>query len=402
MTAIRSMTKTILLASAAGLLSVGLTTPSFALDPGHGVKTSVPRPHIVVPPSDRDAHYIQVALLLDTSNSMDGLINQAKSQLWTLVNELADGRRDGHAPHLQIALYEYGNDNLSISRGYIRQVLPLTDDLDSISEKLFSLRTNGGSEYAGQVISAAVEDLEWSSNDDSLKLVIIAGNEPFTQGPVNYRTACEQARKHGIVIDTIHCGDHKTGVRGKWKAGADCAGGVYMTIDTDAKSVHIDSPYDDQILDLNRRLNDTYFGYGQRGRVAKFRQSAQDNNASAFSKKGAIERSKSKASSAYKNESWDVVDAYEADAESILAMPEAELPDEMKGMDADARAEFVAAKKSERESIQAEIKDLEKQRRDYVDAKRKDMEATQTLDNVMVNAVRLQAKSKGYVFDNVQ
>ena len=32
---------------------------------------------------------IKVALLLDTSNSMDGLINQAKAQLWEIVNELS-------------------------------------------------------------------------------------------------------------------------------------------------------------------------------------------------------------------------------------------------------------------------------------------------------------------------
>ena len=32
---------------------------------------------------------IKVALLLDTSNSMDGLIYQAKTQLWEIVNELS-------------------------------------------------------------------------------------------------------------------------------------------------------------------------------------------------------------------------------------------------------------------------------------------------------------------------
>ena len=37
-------------------------------------------------PPKRDAS-IQIALLLDTSNSMDGLIDQAKSQLWSVVNE---------------------------------------------------------------------------------------------------------------------------------------------------------------------------------------------------------------------------------------------------------------------------------------------------------------------------
>ena len=58
------------------------------------------------------ASKIQVALLLDTSNSMDGLIDQAKSQLWKMVNRLADAQRQNQGVELEIALYEYGNDNL--------------------------------------------------------------------------------------------------------------------------------------------------------------------------------------------------------------------------------------------------------------------------------------------------
>jgi len=34
--------------------------------------------------TDPDTKNIQVALLLDTSNSMDGLIDQAKAQLWEI------------------------------------------------------------------------------------------------------------------------------------------------------------------------------------------------------------------------------------------------------------------------------------------------------------------------------
>ncbi|HPH47396.1 MAG TPA: hypothetical protein PKU83_10320, partial [Chryseolinea sp.] len=76
---------------------------------------------------------------------MDGLIDQAKSQLWKIVNELSAAKcGDGTQPNIKIALYEYGNDGLSASEGYIRQVSPLSEDLDVISEKLFSLRTNGG------------------------------------------------------------------------------------------------------------------------------------------------------------------------------------------------------------------------------------------------------------------
>ena len=106
--------------------------------------------------------FVKIALLLDTSNSMDGLINQAKAQLWDIVNEFTYAKCGNHTmPELQIALYEYGNDNLSPAEGYIRQVLGFSSDLDEISEKLFSLSTNGGEEYCGTVIHTSLKQLDW-------------------------------------------------------------------------------------------------------------------------------------------------------------------------------------------------------------------------------------------------
>jgi len=120
-----------------------------------------------------DKKSIKIALLLDTSNSMDGLIEQAKSQLWTIVNELAGASCDGERPELQIALYEYGNDWLSAHEGYIRQVTYLTKDLDLVSQKLFELRTNGGSEFCGQVINTSLDQLVWNDSNEDLKLIFL-------------------------------------------------------------------------------------------------------------------------------------------------------------------------------------------------------------------------------------
>ncbi len=348
---------------------------------------------------DETPNRIQVAILLDTSNSMDGLISQAKSQLWTLVNELSEGRYNGRAPSIELALYEYGNDNISVSKGYVRRVLSLTTDLDAVSEKLFSLTTDGGQEYAGQVMMTAIDDLEWSGNSDDLKLMIIAGNEPFTQGTVSYQSACEMAHKKGIVIDTIHCGTNADGIKGEWKAGADCGHGIYMVINQDEKYVHIPSPYDDDILQLNLQLNTTYIGYGERGREYKLRQEVQDSNAASMGKGIQLKRSKSKASKAYKNESWDLVDAYKKDKDAVSDLSADAMPEEMKEMSAPEREVFIQEKSTEREAVTQEIKDLEAKRKDFVAEKRKAMAATKTLDNVMVDAVRRQASEKGYVFD---
>ncbi|PHR61201.1 MAG: hypothetical protein COA43_04275 [Robiginitomaculum sp.] len=386
-----------LLASSALVLScLAISAPSFAQ-----VKNN---PDIVMAPlrhspqqAPRQAR-IQIALLLDTSNSMDGLISQTKSQLWTLVNELSEGKKYGQEPLIELALYEYGNSNISVSKGYIRQVLSLTSDLDDVSEKLFALRTNGGQEYAGQAIMTSLEELEWSKNKQDMKLIIIAGNEPFTQGNVSYETACGRARRDGIIIDTIHCGDEQTGIKTKWKDGADCAGGIYMTINQDEKSVHIPTPFDDDILRLNKKLNATYFGYGAQGARYKERQIAQDSNAISMSPSVQMKRAKMKSSKAYKNENWDVVDAYKKDDSRILEMAESELPAELKGKDKAERKAFIEKTSAERDVLNTQISELSKKQSAFVKDKRKEMSATKTLDNVMVSAVRKQASEHGFAY----
>lgn len=137
---------------------------------------------------------VQIAILLDTSSSMDGLIDQARTQIWKIVNTLANGNREGKKPHLEVALYEYGNSNLKASDHYVRRVLPFTKSLDKVSEKLFELKTNGGEEYPGAVIARALHELDWKKYDDVYRVVFIAGNEPFTQGPVDFHVSMEQAR----------------------------------------------------------------------------------------------------------------------------------------------------------------------------------------------------------------
>ncbi len=41
---------------------------------------------------------VQLAVLLDTSGSMEGMIKQAQTQLWAIVNEFATAERDGQKP----------------------------------------------------------------------------------------------------------------------------------------------------------------------------------------------------------------------------------------------------------------------------------------------------------------
>jgi hypothetical protein len=71
---------------------------------------------------------VQIAVLLDTSGSMSGLIDQARAELWAIVNEFIFAKRGGVEPEVQVALYEYGKSTLAVTDGYIRQIVPFTTE----------------------------------------------------------------------------------------------------------------------------------------------------------------------------------------------------------------------------------------------------------------------------------
>lgn len=338
--------------------------------------------------------YVKIALLLDTSNSMDGLINQAKSQLWDIVNEFSYAKcGNGSTPELQIALYEYGNDDLTAQEGYIRQVLPFSNDLDEISEKLFSLTTNGGEEYCGAVINTSLKQLDWGKNPDDLKLVFIAGNEPFTQGRTNYKDAVLQAKEKDVVINTIFCGNYAQGISTKWKDGAQLSGGDYMAIDHNAEQIYVATPYDKIIIELNSKLNNTYVAYGATGTTRLDKQRLQDNNAYEMEAEVAVSRAVSKSSKLYKNSSWDLVDAVEEDADAIEEIAPEALPAPLKGKSKKEIKAYVSQKKSERAKIQAEIQKTNAKREAYL-AQHQEENTKGELENALLKAIKKQAAKK--------
>jgi len=343
---------------------------------------------------------VQIAILLDTSGSMNGLIEQAKSQLWKISNEFIKARQEGVAPEVQVALYEYGKSTLQRESGWIRQILPLTTDLDKVSEELFALRTNGGEEYCGWVIKRAVEDLEWSPASDAYKVIFIAGNEPFTQGPVNYAESCKAAITKGIIVNTIHCGPEAIGVNTKWKDGADLADGKYLVIDQNRAVVSIEAPQDKEIAKLGVEINKTYLAFGRAGGEGAKRQAVQDANAATLAPaSGAVvQRSLSKASANYVNSSWDLVDAAKQKDFEVTKLKAEELPAEMQKMSDDERKAYIEKNSQERAQLQTKINQLNTERERFVAQRMKEVAGANTLDAVVISAIHEQGEKRNFTF----
>ena len=101
--------KTIIGGCAVAVASLSLTLPLFSKDVSSAAKAPA-KPAAQAPakpvaaakvapapaPGEKIVQkrpLIQIAILLDTSNSMDGLISQAKTHLWTIVNEFVAARQ---------------------------------------------------------------------------------------------------------------------------------------------------------------------------------------------------------------------------------------------------------------------------------------------------------------------
>lgn len=347
-------------------------------------------------PSENKKQTIKVALLLDTSNSMDGLINQAKAQLWEIVNELSYAKYGIEKPNMQIALYEYGNDKLESADGFLRQVLAFSNDLDEISEKLFSLTTNGGKEYCGEVISSSLKNLKWGENENDLRLIFIAGNEPFTQGKISYKEAISEAKERDVIINTIFCGSYDQGISGMWQDGANLGGGDYMTINHNEKIVHIVTPYDGDIIILNKKLNKTYIYFGNQGKAKYYNQAVQDGNANKIASGVSVKRAVSKSNRLYNNANWDLVDKSEEEAIDYSKLDRKNLPEDLQKLSNQELKDYVEIQKKKRVEIKKKINELNKKRQLYIAKKQQESMKKNQLENVMIKAIKKQAKRKNY------
>ncbi|MBA3455411.1 MAG: VWA domain-containing protein [Deltaproteobacteria bacterium] len=341
---------------------------------------------------------VQIALILDTSSSMDGLINQARSHLWKIVDDMGkmtrvvNGKTRG--VKIELALYEYGNSRISQEAGFIRQVLPLTTDLDKVSEELHGLFTSGGSEFAGQAIETAVTSLQWSSDPAAMRFVFVAGNEGFNQGTVRAETAMAAAAGKDITVQLIYCGHEDT----TWEAAAKLAATDLVKIEQNHVAVHIASPQDAEILSLGNELNGTYMAYGAEGRASVERQSKADASSAKLSPKVALERAQLKGKKAYRNDNWDVVDAVENNRKFLEQAPDDKLPAALRGKSLAEKQQVVADNAAKRAELQSKIAKLEAERTRFVEQKRakEGGAAVPSLETELMKSTKKVATKKGY------
>lgn len=341
---------------------------------------------------------VDLVLCIDTSNSMDGLIESAKLKLWDVVNELAKVKP---VPILRVSLYQYGNDGIPANTGWVRQEVALTTDLDAVYAKLNALKTRGGTEFVARVTKTALNELEWSKDAKALKMIFVCGNEPADQDKeVALDDVAKLAKEKGVVVNTIYCGPANNPEAVGWKEFAVNSGGRYANIDQNKATLQVvATPFDKELAELSGKLNSTYLFYGANRRALVENQAIQDNNAAKASSGAAAARAATKADVLYRNEN-DLLDRMKSDKEfDAKKLKDEELPDEMKKLKPEERAEYLKKKAAERETIQKQILELSAKRAKHIEEelkKKPKTDAEQAFDESLRATIRQQAQDKGF------
>ena len=339
---------------------------------------------------------IEAVFVLDTTGSMDGLIEGAKQKIWTLASEMANAQ---NRPEIRMGLVAYrdrGDD-------YVTRRFDLSPDLDALYAELNGLVADGGGdgpESVNQALHEAVTQMAWTTDPNVYRVVFLVGDAPphmdYAQD-VHFPKTAELAKQRGIAINTIQCGSDGSTTE-VWRQIAGLARGDFAAIAQDGAMVAIATPVDDELAQLNAALSETVLPYGaaeQRREIeAKVARARNAPPPAAASRLSYLEKSGGKVNSGRS----DLVDALKSGEVELARVPEAELPRELQGLEPPAKTAAVEAKRVERERIQGRISELVKQRDTYLAderAKRKAEGSADAFDDKVLETVKEQAAAQG-------
>ncbi|MSP58737.1 MAG: VWA domain-containing protein [Myxococcales bacterium] len=331
-----------------------------------------PPPIVEAPPPLPKPPRVEVVFALDTTGSMDGLIEGAKRKVWNIANFISQAQPK---PEVRIGLVGYRD----IGDAYVTRFYDLSDDMDTVFRHLNSFRAEGGGdtpEHVAKALHDAIDRSSWSKGENVVRLVYLVGDAaPHTdyQDGYDYRAISRRATRMGIHVNTILCG-HDSDARVAWNEISRAGGGAFASIAQSGGMATVTTPYDAKLADLNRRLAGTALGWGvHRGEIATKAAAAAAAPASIAADRAGYSAGNNEAVSG----EGELLNDLAKGRAKLGAIPVASLPKPMQAMSPAEQGRFVAEKDAERKQIIEEINGISRQRSLHLkaDAKKSKREA---------------------------
>jgi hypothetical protein len=204
---------------------------------------------------------MEVVFVIDTTGSMSDLIAAAKNKIWSIANTMALAEP---SPMIKIGLVGFRDRKDQ----YITKEFELSADLDAVYKELMGYSAFGGGdkpESVNQALNEAVTKIKWDASQDTYKVIFLVGDAPphmDYQDDIKYLKSCQLAIKKGIIINTIQCGNFP-GTDKFWIEIAEKGNGSYFRIAQTGGTTVYDSPYDHEINEISEALDNSRIYYGE-------------------------------------------------------------------------------------------------------------------------------------------
>jgi hypothetical protein len=339
---------------------------------------------------------VEVAFVLDTTGSMGGLIESAKRKIWSIATAIVDANPDAEIRMGLVAYRDIGDE-------YVTKTYSLTTDIQDLYANLLELRARGGGDWpesVNEALHVGVTKLSWTQGSEICRIMFLVGDAPphmdYAQD-VKYPDILRMARERGIIVNAVQAGGARDTER-VWRDIAQLGNGRYIPIPQDGGHlVVIETPYDTEIIELQGKINGTVIPYGprqQRGDVEnKTKQAAAAPMSVAAEMAGYMARNAAKSGDAITG-AGDLVADIKAGRQKLDAVKEDELPDAVRGMNADARRDFIDKQMTTRKTLNERMSALVKQRDQYArdQAKASPQPTGDSFDRVVEETLRGQIK----------
>ncbi|MEX0976480.1 MAG: VWA domain-containing protein [Woeseia sp.] len=346
---------------------------------------------------------IDVVFVLDTTGSMGGLIQTAKDKIWSIARTMASAQP---TPDIRIGLVAYRD------RGdaYVTQVVDLSSDLDSVYARLMDFEANGGGdtpESVNRALYDAVHNVSWSQDPQAYQVVFLVGDAPphtDYQDELQYPQILAQARRKGIVVNTIQCGDMPITME-PWQQIASLGQGRFFQVEQAGGAVAHVTPFDADIAALSAQLDRTRLYYGTRaekermeGKVAATDKLNSHASVESLARRGAFNASP--AGAANRLGEMELVDAISSGKVSLAELDDAVLPESLKPLAPAEQEAVILQMTEERHQLTKQIRELADKRDVFLETKiAEEGGAGDSLDHKIYETVSLQAAKAGLTYE---
>jgi uncharacterized protein YegL len=341
---------------------------------------------------------VEVAFVLDTTGSMSGLLEGAKRKIWSIATTIADTHADADIRMGLVAYRDIGDD-------YVTQTFELTTDIQDLYANLLELKARGGGDWpesVNEALDVAINKLQWTAGDHTRRIVFLVGDAPphmdYTQD-TKYPTTLAVAKQKDIIVNAVLAGTARDTER-VWRDIAQHGNGRFIPIPQDGgQLVIIETPYDDDIIILQKEINGTVIPYGpralQRRTEDKTRQLAEvaaaapasaSDMASYLNKRATI-------SSEAVTGGGDLVSDVAAGRQTLAMVKDDELPDALRKLSPEQRAILLDKQLQTRKALNEKLAALVRKRDKFVAEQRaKAPPKASSFDRVVEETLKAQIK----------